>query len=175
MEKEPILPQDAESPQKVILIITGQWDGGKTASVKGIFHYFDSIPGRIVFQDYPQANAEKPHEIKSILVVNGIKIGFESEGDPGSRLVTEKLKDQIAEKCDLIICAARTGLSRPECRPLIYLLEELQTYHQQYKIICTSNYEDIERNLPQARYDSWNDLFVQSAIRLIKDLFPTLP
>lgn len=36
-----ILPEGRE---KVVLIITGAEDKGKTASVKGIFKYFDAFP-----------------------------------------------------------------------------------------------------------------------------------
>ena len=167
-----ILP---EGRGKVVLIITGAEDKGKTASVKGIFKYFDALPGRKVVCPYPRENTEKPREIKSVLEIDGMKIGFESEGDPGSRLVTEKLKDQLAEGCDLIVCAARTGLSKPHCRPLIEILEELETRHPEYRIICVSNYEDQEDKPEQGYCDSLNDLFVEAAIKLIKRLFPKLP
>ena len=46
-------------------------------------------------------------DIRVVLTINGIKIGIESQGDPGGRLI-ESLDLFVKLKCQLIICATRT-------------------------------------------------------------------
>lgn len=164
-------------PEKIILIISGSENKGKSESVKNIYNHFNNLPGKNIINDFKADNEEKGWEIKSIIEINGVRIGFESEGDPGSRLTLELLKDFFNHDCDLIICAARNGLTKPECRPLITILDEIRTNHPDYRIISTSNYEDLNAgNDPAdaALCRQLNKLFSESAIKLIKHLFPAL-
>jgi hypothetical protein len=46
-------------------------------------------------------------DIRTIIELNGKKIGIESQGDPGSRQ-KQSLALFLREKCDYIICAARS-------------------------------------------------------------------
>ena len=100
--------------KKTIIAIQGKAKRGKTATIKEfrevlklkqechILQEQDLLEGRIEQKD-----------IKRIITIaykgRQIKIGIESQGDPGSRLVTEQLKDFLDSECDVIICACRTS------------------------------------------------------------------
>lgn len=165
-------------PQKVVLIVTGCFDKGKTTSVKNIYNYFRNLPGCSVVEPFTKDNGYKPTEIKAILKVNGVIIGFESEGDPGSRLTQELLCHFFPSGCDLIVCAARNGLTKPECRPLISILDELKNNHPDYRVICTSNYEDqhvVSNDANDLVYCSaLNQAFADAMVDLIKKIYPVL-
>ena len=55
-------------------------------------------------------------DILTTVELNGTKIGFESQGDPNSRVITQDTLRKLADKtfnielgdCDIIICAVRT-------------------------------------------------------------------
>jgi len=47
-------------------------------------------------------------DAREILIINGKKVGIETQGDPGSRLA-DSLKLFVKEGCELIVCATRTS------------------------------------------------------------------
>lgn len=51
-------------------------------------------------------------DITYIVDIMGVKIGIESQGDPGSRLF-QSLQTFVIQGCDIIVCACRTsGMTR---------------------------------------------------------------
>lgn len=96
--------------KKTILVLRGKSNIGKTTTIKKVYE--------LLKEKYPQSNineiiakrntlGEIEYDIKVIIIIDGIKIGIESQGDPGSRL-EKSLKYFIDNKCDIILCAART-------------------------------------------------------------------
>jgi hypothetical protein len=91
---------------KTVIAIEGAAKAGKTHIVKKF--------REILIQNYPNHKEHfliDENDIKTIITItlpNGIviKVGIESQGDPDSRLVHERLED--FKDCDIVICACRT-------------------------------------------------------------------
>lgn len=85
-----------------IFALQGPADCGKTGVVKEISSLLIKCPNSQTLH----LNHERG-EVRGIIVINGKKVGIESEGDPYSRL-EESLNYFMREKCDIIFCACRT-------------------------------------------------------------------
>jgi len=82
--------------------LQGRGKTGKTSTLKEVFN--------LLSQKYPLAVTEvirQTSDIKIIMLINGIKVGIESEGDPNGRL-EESLHDFVQSNCNVIFCAVRT-------------------------------------------------------------------
>lgn len=91
---------------KTIIGIYGRANEGKSSSIK--------LVCQKLLRDYP--NTSVPEEVNYsgdifvIINLGSIRIGIESQGDPKSRMISEDTIRKLAEaKCDIIICATRTG------------------------------------------------------------------
>ncbi len=91
---------------KTIIAIYGRANEGKSSSIK--------LVCQKLLRDFP--NAVPPVEeiiyegdILIIITLGTIKVGFESQGDPNSRMLNEDTIRYLAnEGCQIIICATRT-------------------------------------------------------------------
>jgi hypothetical protein len=91
---------------KTIIAIYGRAGEGKSTSIK--------LACKKLLRDYP--NATPPIEgvkdngdILTVITLGDVKIGFESQGDPKSRMIREDTLRQLANQdCQIIICATRT-------------------------------------------------------------------
>ena len=94
--------------QNTIIALQGKSYTGKTSTIREFRNILKEA-----YSVFNEQVFEENKDIKTIIEIthNGekVKIGIESMGDPYSRLVTEKLKDFISAKCDIIICACRTS------------------------------------------------------------------
>jgi hypothetical protein len=66
-----------------------------------------------IISKYPQSRVQAlqggTKDVKVIVdLVNGMRIGIESQGDPNSRL-QQSLADFRSAKCDIVFCACRTS------------------------------------------------------------------
>lgn len=98
---------------KTIIAIHGRADEGKSETIKKACE--------IVLRDFPNATPSKsPNYSGDILLtiqLGKFKIGFESQGDPNSRMINDNTIEKLANiklssklgGCDIIICATRTG------------------------------------------------------------------
>lgn len=98
---------------KTIIAIHGRASEGKSSTIREII--------RLLLSEYPNARAshEPKYDGDNFLAIDlgPVKIGFESQGDPNSRLIwNESLRKlanaELDEKrggCDIIICATRTS------------------------------------------------------------------
>jgi hypothetical protein len=92
--------------QKTVITLQGISDTGKTQTIRKI--------REILIKTYPNHQEQfliDKYDIKTIITItlaDGtiITVGIESQGDPDSRLVHERLVDFI--ECDIVICACRT-------------------------------------------------------------------
>jgi hypothetical protein len=88
--------------KNVVIALRGVANQGKSSSIKQAFDLLkqklsiDSISHEITGAD-----------IRAVLTIGNVKIGIESQGDPGSRLI-ESLKLFTSLGCQIIICATRT-------------------------------------------------------------------
>jgi hypothetical protein len=88
---------------KKVLALRGTANAGKSTTIRSVYQFLR--------RKHPDLKIEgdiiKRVEIKAVLTINGIRIGIESQGDPGGRLA-ESLVQFEALGCALIICATRT-------------------------------------------------------------------
>lgn len=97
---------------RTIIAIYGRSAEGKSGTIKLAFQLLTS--------KYPHISFDKSLDFSGDILTcvdfNGVKIGFESQGDPNSRMIwddtirklADKKKDKILGGCDIIICATRT-------------------------------------------------------------------
>jgi hypothetical protein len=87
-----------------VFALQGTGNSGKSTTLVSLYN--------AVCSKYPAATVQQVHigtaDIAVIISgVNGLVIGIESQGDPGSRL-QNTLSTFAAAKCDVIFCACRT-------------------------------------------------------------------
>ena len=97
---------------KTIIAIYGRQEEGKSATIKLAFQHLTTKYPNAIFDRHLNMSGD----ILTVVELNGTKIGFESQGDPNSRIISQdtlrKLADQsfdaVLGGCDIIICATRT-------------------------------------------------------------------
>lgn len=114
--------------ENTIFVLQGKSNIGKTQTIKKIYdllhnQYFNTETTRynepIMINDYIIGA-----DIKIILKINDVNIGFESQGDPNGRL-DDSLKFFVEHECKIIICGARTrGMTK----------DWIKEYSNQFKI-----------------------------------------
>lgn len=93
--------------ERTIIAVYGRGDEGKSQTVKLVCEQ--------LLMNYPNAIPNKVPTIKGDILItiqlDNVKIGLESQGDPGSRMHTtvNDLADPEVHACDIIVCASRTG------------------------------------------------------------------
>jgi len=89
---------------KRVIALRGTEKKGKSQTIKKVYELI--LSKYSVTKIYEQINRV---DIKCVLLINGKKIGIESQGDPGpnSRIKTS-LKYFVEINCQIIICATRT-------------------------------------------------------------------
>jgi hypothetical protein len=90
--------------KNTILALKGTEKSGKSTTIRKVYEMLKSeYDGEMSIIVEHAGDVD----IKAILVVKGIKIGIESQGDPGGRL-KESLKEFVEKGCVVIICTTRT-------------------------------------------------------------------
>lgn len=103
-----------------VLALYGRANIGKTQTIKKLF---DSIISK-----FATAKIEfelLKDDVRAVLTINGKKIGIESQGDPGGRLI-DSLGIFIKVDCEIIICATRTRGSTVEAVKKINTFYEVE-------------------------------------------------
>lgn len=97
---------DINGFMKRVFALTGTTNTGKSTTIRAVYE--------LLLAEYPNVKPEEGAilnrvEIKVVIVINGVKIGIESQGDPvkESRL-EESLEEFVKVDCSIIICARRT-------------------------------------------------------------------
>lgn len=92
---------------KTIIGIYGRGQEGKSTTIKKVT--------QLILSNYPNATSsvnpiDYSGDILLIFKIGVIKMGFESQGDPGSRMIYANTVENLAkiELCDIIVCATRT-------------------------------------------------------------------
>lgn len=86
---------------KLVIANSNIAEQGKSSSIIEVFNQLS--------KKYPTnvKILEDDYDIKAIVIVKGVKIGIESQGDPGSRLETS-MKYFVSQDCKIIVAACRT-------------------------------------------------------------------
>jgi len=140
--------------KNTIIAFQGKSRAGKTSTIREFRNTLKKA-----YSNFKEQIFEEKNDIKTIIEIaykgKTVKIGIESMGDPYSRLVTEKLKDFISAKCDIIICACRTsGMT-------VNVINQVASENQ-YNLIFTSPY--ISSN----NQDALNTLMAQHLLNLVE-------
>jgi hypothetical protein len=136
---------------KLVIANKGIRSQGKSSSIKKVFDKLQSkYPNGVI-------TYKKGKEIKAILIINNIKIGIESEGDPFSRIF-ESIDEFVKENCDIIVVACRT---RGETYDKVKSLE-----NEGYEIKWLSN----ERSTDKSKHDELNDQYAEKIFNMIEDI-----
>lgn len=92
---------------KTIIALQGKANQGKTTTIRRLA---DLIREEFSNAQYNPEKLPTKGDIWVIITIGKIKIGIESQGDPGSRIITHNTLDGLAiNECDIIICASRTS------------------------------------------------------------------
>ncbi|MBN2589865.1 MAG: hypothetical protein JXA96_08375 [Sedimentisphaerales bacterium] len=87
---------------KKVIALWGCSNVGKSSTIKQVCE--------LLLAKYPKTKKEHGIfrvDIRVVLIINGVKVGIESQGDPGSRL-SESLSLFAKMGCKVIVCATRT-------------------------------------------------------------------
>jgi molybdopterin-guanine dinucleotide biosynthesis protein len=87
---------------KTVIALYGTANTGKSATLKKVYELL-----KAKHLNAPVSHEIVHHDVRAIININGHRIGFESQGDPGSRIFTS-ISMFAREECDLIVCATRT-------------------------------------------------------------------
>ena len=99
---------------KTIIAIYGKASEGKSETIKLICQNIIRIFPNAISSEI---NIDYSEDILLTVTIGNIKIGFESQGDPNSRMINEDTIKKLADitfdeklgNCDIIVCATRTG------------------------------------------------------------------
>ena len=157
--------------KKIIIAIYGRQNEGKTSTIINVFNKLISdYVNSTVFPSIPTSGTG---DIYVLVTINGVRIGFESAGDPNSRMVTAHTVEKLAANktsalydlnysdCDIIICASRTsGGTVTE----IDRVANLYNYHTIWK---SSYYA------PNLNHQVVNRIAAEEIVNLIKSIITT--
>lgn len=88
--------------RKKIIALFGRANVGKTSTLRRVLQSLEERPGATVDRQIDRV------DIRAIILIDGLKIGIETQGDPTGRLA-ESLELFAREGCNVIICATRTS------------------------------------------------------------------
>lgn len=137
--------------KRLVLVNYGIREHGKSSSLKKIFN--------ILATKYPtQVNLIKNDgDILATVVVNGIMVGVETQGDPNSRMFTT-LEDLVNFGCQIIVCASRTNGAT--CDEVIRISNMLSA-----DLVWTTN----PRTSNETIRDFLNHSYAESIVNLIEN------
>ena len=140
--------------KKTVIANKGISHKGKSSTLKLI--------SQVLLNQFPNATTtptdiDYSGDVKVIITIDKIKIGIESQGDPGGRL-GKSLDEFAAIPCDIIVCATRTSGQG------VWDVEEMKPQYG-YDIIWVANHRSDEKN-----HDALNQLSAEQIVELIKRL-----
>ena len=105
---------------KTIIAVYGRQNEGKSSTIKSTFSKL--INDYVNYSIFPPlSQIYLTTDIYVVVTINNIRIGFESQGDPNSRIITQNTLEKLAanpssshfdpnySNCDIIVCASRTS------------------------------------------------------------------
>ncbi len=141
--------------KKTIITIYGRKDEGKSTTIRAVFKLLmETTPTPIL-----DRKVSNKGDILVIMIFKNIKIGFESQGDPGSRMITKgTLKALTQNECDIIICASRTS------GDIVQLINKVAREYK-YNTLRLSSYYS-----PSLNKKGLNEIAATSVIKVIESL-----
>ena len=140
---------------KLVIANRGARYIGKSSSVRSVYQLLKDNGHKLLVEEW------QGEDIKAIFDINGVKVGIESQGDPGYDM-EKTMEEFVGTNCDIIITSCRTRLDTYH-KVTDYLGEE-----NGYDILWAAHYvyqapeADESRALLNARY-------AQQVYQLIQD------
>lgn len=104
---------------KKIIALYGPGNSGKSTTLKMVFRSLE-VSFEKLEESEVQADRrgkyflDERYDVRAIFVVNGVRVGLESQGDPNSRL-EDSLQFFRDNACTLIVCPTRTRGKTVDC------------------------------------------------------------
>lgn len=137
--------------EKIVIADNGVGGQGKSTAIKSVYKALKEEFEGVKIENYMDDG-----DVKAELVVNGYRIGIESQGDPGSRIYAS-LKEFVQHDCNMIIVACRTKGDT---------IEEVRHLRKDgYKIIWARHM--ISKNLTSFQ-TRLNALYAQNILAVVK-------
>jgi hypothetical protein len=154
--------------EKTIIAVYGRQNEGKTSTIIRTYQKLISdFVNRTIIEEIIS------NEIFAVIEIGNIKIGFESTGDPKSRIITENTLEKLSANidsnhfdlrisdCNIIICASRTSGG---------------TVNEIDRIASTFGYRTIWKSsyyAPNFNHDVVNRIASEEIVNLIKSIITT--
>lgn len=145
--------------RKLVIANRGAGQIGKSASILAVYHLLKERGFKPILEEwqYEYENGD----IKAIFEINDVKVGIESQGDPGCEM--EAAMEEFVEKgCEIIVAACRTKSDT---------YEKVRTYlgvEKGYDVLWCAHYV-----YPREKADStWrilNKAYAEQVLELIQD------
>lgn len=137
--------------EKIAIVDYGAGEQGKSAAIKSVYKALSEGFEGVKIENYMDDG-----DVKAELLINGYRIGIESQGDPGSR-VYASLKEFVQHDCDMIIVACRTKGDT---------IEEVRHLREDgYKVIWTQHMISKDLAFLQTRL---NAMYAQNILAVVK-------
>lgn len=138
--------------KRLVIANKGCSNLGKSASIKKVYELLGSKYENVFFE--PQGG-----DVSAIFVIDGYKVGIESQGDPGFDM-ENTIKFFVNEGCEIIVTACRTkGTTFTTVRD--YLGEE-----EGFDIIWSAN-DEFRNYSNQSVLDQLNENYAKRVIGII--------
>jgi len=145
--------------KKLVIANRGAGGIGKSASVKAVYYLLKNRGYHSILEEW-QYEAETG-DIKAIFDIRGVKVGIESQGDPGYDM-KEAMEELVEAGCEIIVTACRTK-SDTYHKVTDYLGDE-----NGYDILWAAHYVYLAPNADDTR-DLLNARYAQQVLQLIED------
>lgn len=144
--------------RKLLIIDKGVEKTGKSTAVKEVIRMLTDVYKLHLEPIYEDENFEKT-DVACVFILNGVKIGIESCGDPGPRL-PKTLKIFREKGCDIILCASRT---KGELKEAIYDVKD-----DGYTLLYAPHYFE-EDNLDCAYVTGLNARYARNIVEIMME------
>lgn len=157
---------------KTIIAVYGRQSEGKSSTIKNTFSkVINDYVNYTVFP--PLSQIDLTTDIYLVVTINNIRIGFESQGDPNSRIITQNTLETLAanpssnhfdqnySNCDIIVCASRTSGA---------------TVTEVDRVANSFNYRTLWKSsyyAPNFNHDVINRITAEEIVSLIKAIMTT--
>lgn len=125
--------------QKTIVAVWNSSNKGKTETLRQFaIQLLQTYPNHILIA----GNATIPlkGDFRLVVEINGIIVGIESQGDPGTNLQTRLIRLVTQYNCDIILCTTRTR------GDTVHAVEHIHNNYG-YESIWTSTYQISNKSL----------------------------
>lgn len=140
---------------KLVIANRGTSEIGKSSAIKAVISLLEGKGYSVIKKDL------QGWDIKAIFIIDGIRVGIESQGDPTSKM-EETMEEFVNAGCDIIVTSCRTKWSTYD-KVVNYLGEE-----NGYDVLWAAHYVYQVPNADGIR-DLLNARYAQQVHQLIMD------